>query len=130
MIKDAADLFAAKGEEARGTVENLKIDARDALDLALSEAPSSRRERYRYATERIFPLLLRLEDEGERGAALDDVAGRLGLRKTDLRKALAEAVEAARQNQEERGRDEEAAEEDLGPEPGTERHDRATGLLR
>jgi hypothetical protein len=130
VIKDAADLFAAKGEEARDAIENLKIDAQDALDLALSEAPSSGRERYLYATERIFPLLLRLEDEGERGAALDDVAGRLGLRKTDLRGALAKAVEAARQDQEDRGRDEEGASEDLGPEPGTERHERAMELLR
>nr|MBA2618142.1 hypothetical protein [Rubrobacter sp.] len=101
MIKDAADLFAAKGEEARDTVENLKSDAQDALDLALSEAPeSSTRERYRYVIERIFPLLLRLEDAGERSAALDDVAGRIGLRKTDLRKALGEAVGSVRQSQE------------------------------
>ena len=130
MIKDAADLFAAQGEEARDTIEDLKIDAQDALDLALSEAPSSQRDRYRYATERIFPLLLMLEDEGERGAALDDVAGNLGLRKTDLRGALAKAVEVARQSQEERGRDEEGVVEDLGPEPGTERHERAMELLR
>ncbi len=130
MIKDAADLFAAKGEEARDTVENLKNDAQDALGLALSEAPSSGRERYLYATERIFPLLLRLEDEGERGAALDDVAKRLGLRKTDLRKALGEAVEVARQSQEEHERDEDEAEEELAPEPGTERYERAMALLR
>ena len=129
VIKDAADLFAAKGEEARDIVENMKNDAQDALGLALSEAPSSRRERYLYATERIFPLLLRLEDEGERGAALDDVANDLKLGKRDLRKAFARFENRARREREGTERDEEAAE-DLAPEPGTERHDRATGLLR
>ena len=108
----------------------MKNGAQDALDFALSEAPSSRCERYRYVTERVFPLLLRLEDEGERGAVLDDVAERFFLRKTDLRRALGEAVEGAREGQEVGGRDEEGTEEDLPPEPGTERHGRASALLR
>ena len=127
--KDAADLFAVEGEQAKDTLEEMKSEARDALGLLLSEAPEgSQRERYRYVTERIFPLLFQLEDEGERGAALDDVAGRLGLRKTDLRKAFGEFEERAWHDRESSEHDE--AEEDLAPEPGTERHERAMELLR
>ncbi len=132
MLKDAADLFAAKGEEAKETVEDLKNDARDALDLVLSEAPDgSQRERYRYVTEQVFPLLLRLEDDGERGAALDDVASMLKLGKRDLGKALGEAIESVRQSQEEHERDEDKAEVEqlMAPEPGSERHQRAMELL-
>jgi hypothetical protein len=38
-IKDAADLFAAEGEEAREILEGLKEQAQDALGLAVSEVP-------------------------------------------------------------------------------------------
>jgi ElaB/YqjD/DUF883 family membrane-anchored ribosome-binding protein len=38
-IKDVADLFAAEGEEAKKTIEKLREQAKDALDLALSEVP-------------------------------------------------------------------------------------------
>jgi len=131
MIRDAADLFAAEGEGATDVLDNLKTRAQDALDLLLAEAPDgSRRERYNFVREQVFPLLLRIGDGGERCAALDDVAAELGLRKTDLRKALADAIEGTLQDQEELGRDDEEAEEDLAPEPGTERHERAMGLLR
>ncbi len=121
-IKDAADLFAAEGDGAKELLDGLKTGAQDALYLALSEAPDgSRRELYNFVKERVFPLLLGLEDGGERGAALDDVAGKLGLRKTDLRKALGEALESARQGQEEHERDEDEAEEELAaPEPALE----------
>ena len=102
--------------------------AEDALDLALSEAPeSSQRERYWYVRERIFPLIQGLEDEGERGAALDDVASRLKLRKPALRTAFAEFEENRQQESAEH--DEEQAEEDLAPESGTERYERAMELL-
>ena len=130
MSENAASLFAAKGEEARNIVENLKNGARDALDLALSEAPGgSQRERYNYTRERVFPLLTALEDDGERSAALDDVAARLGLRKTDLRKAFERFEERARQAQERIEQDGEETGEDLAPAPGTERRERAMELL-
>jgi hypothetical protein len=128
-IKDAADLFAVEGEQAKDTLEEMKSEAQDALGLLLSEAPEgSQRERYRYVTEGIFPLLFQLEDEGEQGAALDDVAGRLGLRKTDLRKAFREFEERSWHDRESSEHDE--VEEDLAPEPGTKRHERAMALLR
>jgi len=101
MIKDVADLFAAEGEGARKVIEELKLEAKDALDEAISEAPEgSARERYRYVRESIFPLLLRLEDAGERGAALNDVAEALGLGKKDLKKAFSELEEVAREEPE------------------------------
>lgn len=128
-IKDAADLFVVEGEGAKDVLESLKQEAQDALDLVLSEAPEgSQRERYRYVKEQIFPLLIHIEDSGERGATLDDAARRLGLRKSDLRKALAAFEEQARSEQE--GAGDKDAGEDLAPEPGTERYDRAMGLLR
>src|SRR5215218_6074050 len=72
--KDTADLFQARGEGAREILHAVSSRAVDALDLTLSEAPEgSARERYRYAREHALPLLLRLEDEGEREAALRDV---------------------------------------------------------
>ncbi len=130
MLKDAADLFVAEGERAREVLEALKEESKDALDLALSEAPGgSARERYRHAREGIFPLLVRIEDEGERGAALDDAAGNLGLGKRDLRKAFGEYALEARQVQGAAEQDDEPEDEPLAPEPGSERHERAMGLL-
>lgn len=73
--KDVADLFAAEGGRTAEVLNDLKGRAVDALDLALSEAPEgSARERYGYAREHVLPLLLRLEDAGEREAALEDAA--------------------------------------------------------
>ncbi len=130
MIKDAADLFALEGARAEEILKGLKEDAKDALDLVLLEAPAgSARERYRHARERVFPLLVRLEDEGERGAALDDAAGSLGLGKRDLRKAFGEYAEQTRQVQGAAEHDDEPEDEPLAPEPGSERHGRAMGLL-
>ena len=123
--KDAADLFAEKGEGAKGSLERLKQEAQDALDTELAEAPEgSKRERYRHAKEGLFPLISRLGDAGERAAALNDVAAALELGKRDLRTSFskfeAEAWEVP-------GEEEEA--ENLAPEPGSERHERAMRLL-
>jgi hypothetical protein len=104
--------------------------AEDALDLALSEAPEgSSRERYRYARERIFPLIEGLEDEGERGPVLDDVAKKLKLGKKDLRNSFT-AFEKDLQDQERGQHGEGRAEDDLAPEPGTNLYERAMELLR
>jgi DNA primase len=87
-IKDLADLYQEHGEEARGVLEALKRRAVDGLDLVLEEAPEgTARTRYRYAKEEVLPLLLRLE-EGEREAALQDVADSLKLKALSLRQAL------------------------------------------
>jgi hypothetical protein len=91
MIKDViADVYAAKGEGARGILEGLKSEARDALDLALAEAPedSKNQNRYRWAREHVLPLLLRIEDPEERYATLDDVADARSLKVSNLQKAL------------------------------------------
>ncbi|CAA9406896.1 MAG: hypothetical protein AVDCRST_MAG03-1583 [uncultured Rubrobacteraceae bacterium] len=125
MIKDVAELFAAEGEGARSILERLKEGAPDALDLALSaNLPKGQRKRLRYAKNRVFPLLLRLEDDGERGAALDDAAEAMKLGKKILRGAFERFEE---ENLPERAGEE--TEEDLAPEPGTERHGRAMELL-
>jgi hypothetical protein len=102
----------------------------DTLELALSEAPEgSSRERYRYARERIFPLIEGLEDEGERGPALDDTAKKLKLAKKELREAFA-AFEKDRQVQESTQHDEGRVQDDLAPEPGSERYECAMELLK
>src|SRR5215211_2413512 len=74
--KDFADVFADQGEAARELLGHLRERAVDALQLELSEAPkgSNSLGAYRVAKERVLPLLLKLEDEGEREAALHDVA--------------------------------------------------------
>jgi hypothetical protein len=120
------------GEGTEPTLPEVdKERADDALGLALSEAPQgSLRERYRYAKEHIFSLIEGLEDEGERGPALDDVAKELKLGKKDLRNAFAEFEAKNRQEREDTEHDEGRAEEDLIPEPGSERHKRAMELLR
>lgn len=87
--KDVADLFAAEGDGAKTILDGLKSRAVDALDLALSDAPKgSARQRWRYARERVIPLLLRLQDQGERSAAVEDAAKATGLKAADLRAAL------------------------------------------
>jgi hypothetical protein len=91
MHKDFAELFAAEGENASKVLDSLQDEAIDALDLALSEAPEgSARERYRYAKEHVLPLLLELEDEGERRAAMKDVADALSFDEGELRRVLAD----------------------------------------
>jgi hypothetical protein len=93
-----ADLFKAKGGEAEQVLESLKRRSTDALDLTLSEIPEgSARERYRYARDEVFPLLLRIKDDGERNAAADDAAKALGLKAGDLRRAL--KLEAAAEDE-------------------------------
>jgi DNA primase len=89
-FKDLADLYQERRDEARDVLEALKNRAVDGLDLALEEAPKgSARVKYRYAREEVLPLLLRLE-EGERGAALQDVGESLELKVSSLRKALSD----------------------------------------
>jgi DNA primase len=125
--KDAADLFADECLTAVEVIEGLKAVAADALHLELSEAPkgSNSLGAYRVAKERILPLLLRLEDEGERDAALHDVAGELKLSIKPLRKALAAMLEQKREPEEEQAE----TTSDEAPEPGTERHEQAMRLL-
>src|SRR5215211_6229320 len=91
MIEDMAALFAREGEGARQIAEELQDQAKDALELALGEAPEgTARQRYLYAKERAFPLLLRIGDPAEQGAALADVSKALKLNVRDLRMALSD----------------------------------------
>jgi len=123
--KDVGDLFAAKGEETKAIIEELKAKAPDALDLAISEAPKgSAREHYLYVREIIFPLLLRIEDDGERNAALEDAARGLKLKISDLRSAFKQVAEADNENQEVT----EIQRVEM-PEPGSERQRQAMDLL-
>ena len=96
-IKDAADLFVAEGEEAREILEGLKEQAKDALGLVISEAPAEGDflGRYRHFKERELPLIMRLEDPGERRAVLEDIAKTHDLKVSDLRKALSAAEKRA-----------------------------------
>src|SRR5918999_712173 len=133
-MKDMADLFAAEGEEAREILEGLKEQAKDALGVAASEAPAEGDflGRYRHFKERELPLIMRLEDPGERRAVLEDIARAHDLKVSDLRKALSAAEkrteeEAAAQEDHEGG---DAQDEALAPEPGTERHEKALTLLQ
>jgi hypothetical protein len=135
-IKDAADLFAAEGDEAREILEELKEQAQDALGLAVSEVPPKGNTlgQYRFFKETELPLLMRLEDPGERRAALHDIAKEHNLGLKNLQSALTaaekqaeEAAEARAAAEEHEGED--ARDEALVPEPGTERHERAIRLL-
>lgn len=99
-LEDLAALVRKRGEAAAHKVlHDLKARAVDALELELREAEESSTEggqslaTYRRVKERILPLLARLEDEGERDAALRDVARRTGLGLRSLRKALDDAGE-------------------------------------
>jgi DNA primase len=127
MRKDFADVFAEQGEAAREVLGHLRERAVDALHLELSEAPkgSNTLGAYRTAKERVLPLLLKLEDEGERDAALHDVAAKLKLSIKPLRKALAAMIEEQRGSQEEQTE----AAGDGAPEPGSARHERAMKVL-
>jgi len=113
VIKDTADLFQARGEGAREVLHAVSSRAVDALDLTLSEAPEgSARERYRYAREHALPLLLRLEDGGEREAALQDVADGVKLGIKPLRHALASMSQPPVEEEQAEG---EPAEPELTP---------------
>jgi DNA-binding MarR family transcriptional regulator len=127
VLKDAADLYQARPEEAREVLHALSSSALDALDLMLSEAPEdSNRERYRYAREHVLPLLLKLEDEGEREAALKDATNELGLTSKTLSKALNSIKQAG--IGEDRAQEEER--EEPGPPPeGSEELVSYTGVL-
>src|SRR5919107_6260576 len=109
MRKDFADAFAAEGGAAKESLEGLKDQAVDALDLAISEAEEGSTAQkdnlktYKFAKEQILPLLLRLEDEGERVAALKDVARRLKLTMKPLRKALSASEESQQEEAEQEG---------------------------
>jgi DNA primase len=126
--KDFADVFAEQGETAREVLGRLRERAVDALHLELSEAPkgSNSLGAYRVAKERVLPLLLKLEDEGERDAALHDVADTLKLNIKPLRKTLVAMLEEQRGSQEEQAE----AAGDGAPEPGSARHERAMKVLR
>ena len=133
MHKDFADAFAAEGRAAKECLEGLKDRAVDALDLAIIEIQEGLTDQkdnlrtYKFAKEQILPLLLRLEDEGERDAALKDIAHRLKLTMKPLRKALAALEES---QQEETEQEESTRREEQAPQPGTERYKRAMELLR
>ena len=121
--KDLADLYQERGEEARDVLEALKNRAVDGLDLALEEAPrGSARVKYRYAREEVLPLLLRLE-EGEREAALQDVAESLKLKASSLRKALSNLEATQLEENIEPAENEPAV-------PEGDRRERALALLR
>lgn len=126
--KDVADLFADEGQGTVEMLKDLKASAIDALGLHLSEVSnqSNNQEAYRAAKERVLPLLLKLEDEGEQVVVLRDVAGRLDLPIKPLRKALAEMVELSTAS----GEEESATAEHTAPSPGSERHRRAMTLLK
>src|SRR5215208_5237028 len=98
-IKDAADLFVAEREGAREILDDLKEQAQDALDVAVSEAPPEGDflGRYRHFKERELPLIMRLEDPGERRAVLEDIAKAHDLKVSDLRKALSAAEKRAQE---------------------------------
>ena len=134
-IKDAADLFAAEGEEAREILEGLKEQAKDALGLVISEAPAEDDflGRYRHFKERELPLIMRLEDPGERQAVLHDIAREHNLGVKNLQSALTaaekQAEEAAEARVAEEHEGEDARDEALVPKAGTERYQRAMRLL-
>jgi putative DNA primase/helicase len=88
--KDINDLFRDEGEKAKTYLEELKPSSVDALDLALSEAPkgSSNRQMWAYAREHVLPLMACHKNEGERNAALADAAKALGLKASDLQRAV------------------------------------------
>jgi len=100
-LEDLAQLLHKQGKAtARKVLEDLKARAVDALELELREAEQTSTNggqslaTYRCTKERILPLVARLKDEGERDAALRDVARRTGLGLRSLRKTLDDSEEA------------------------------------
>jgi DNA primase len=122
-LADLSDLLHKRGKAtARKVLEELKARAVDGLELELKEAEENFTDEgqlavYRRAKERILPLLLSLEDEGERDAALRDVAQRLGLGLRPLRKVLAD-MEQPESSEEEQIEDEAQVEEQTPVAPG------------
>jgi DNA primase len=93
-MKDPADLFAAQGEEALKTLEELKRASEDLIDIEAAEAAAQlddpRRKR-EYAVERIVPLACELNSETAQKAALDITAEKLeGVKAAWLNNALKE----------------------------------------
>ncbi len=131
MIKDVAELFAAEGEGALKVLETLKEEAKDALSLSISQSPpkGDTLGMYRYFKAEQLPLLLRLEDPGERRAALSDIAKAQNLGGRNLQASLSAAEKEAQKSGAGRPADEVTPQENLAPEPGTERHERAMELL-
>jgi DNA primase len=128
LCKDVADLFQVKGEESKDVLEGLKARSIDGLELVLSEAPKdSALTSYRYAKEKIIPLVLKLSDEGERHAALDDAAKVLRLKANELKKALKLEAQAREKAENLIEKDEEP--EEIVPQPGSERYKQAMLLL-
>jgi hypothetical protein len=136
-IKDAADLFVAEREGAREILDDMKEQTQDALTLVISEAPpkSDTLGQYRYFKEKELPLIMRLDDPGERQAVLHDIAREYNVGVKNLQSALTaaekqaqEAAEARATAEEHEGED--ARDEALVPEAGTERHEKALALLR
>src|ERR671915_253218 len=100
-LEDVSQLLHKRGKAAaRKVLENLKARAADALELEAREVEAGSTDgsqslaTYRRTKERILPWVARLEDEGERDAALRDVARRTGLGLRSLRKALDDSEEA------------------------------------
>lgn len=131
-MKDAADLFASEGEEAREILEGLKEQAKDALGVAVSEAPAEGDVlgRFRHFKERELPLIMRLEDPSERRAVLEDISKAHDLKVSNLQKALAAAEERADEAAAQDHEGEDPQDAALVPEPSTERYEKALALLR
>src|SRR5215218_5627143 len=110
VIKDAADLFAAEGDTAKEILDNLKEKAKDALSLAIFEAPpkGDTLGGYRYFRQEELPLLMRLEDPGERRAALHNISNEQNLGLKILQRSLTAAEEQAAEEQAEEGASERA----------------------
>ena len=132
VIKDAADLFAAKGER-QGSPREPEERGQGRPELAISEAPpkGDTLGGYRYFRQEELPLLMRLEDPGERRAALHNISNEQNLGLKILQSAPDQQLEEqAEEGAAERAHDDTAVEETLIPEPGSERYERAMELLR
>lgn len=120
-LKDVADLFAASSSNAKEVILSLRERAIDALDLALSKSPKdSKRATYRFTKEQVLPLIARIEDEGERQAAIEDSSKALSFKIGELRKAL---------NQEFSPNQGIPSAKLEAPEPGTVQYEQAMKLL-
>ncbi len=110
MHKDPADLFAAKGQEARQILKDLKDQGVDGLEFVLQgiqDEPSKRR-RLKYVRENVFPLLLgQLEAKSPAGlqeptndpdvlAALDDIVAATKLKLKALKAAIEDEAQRRR----------------------------------
>src|SRR3712207_2286539 len=92
-MKDPADLFAAKGEEALETLKELKSASEDLIDIETAEAAQldDLRRKLEYAVERIVPLACELNSETVQKATLDVAAQKLeGVKAAWLNNALKE----------------------------------------